>query len=116
MKTQKPKVLEKVIENQIFHYLKKRGIFCWKNDSVGIFDPVKKIYRSNRNPNRIKGVSDILGILPNGRFLAIEVKAEKGRASPEQVEFLSQIERNGGIGILARSLSDIESEAALFGK
>ncbi len=101
---------EKLIENQILHYLFRRGIFAWKNQSVGVFDPVKRIYRKSNNPFHIKGVSDILGILNDGRLLAIEVKTEKGRASPEQQLFIQKIKDRGGIAFVARSVYDVEKE------
>jgi len=101
---------EKLIENQILHYLFKRGIFAWKNQSVGIFDPVKRIYRKNTNPFHIKGVSDILGILSDGRLLAIEVKTPTGRASPEQQMFIQKIKDRGGLAFVARSVYDVEKE------
>lgn len=101
---------EKAIENQILHYLYKKNIFAWKNQSTGVFDPIKRIYRKSNNPFHIKGVSDILGILPDGRFLAIEVKSATGRASEEQKHFLWQINAKGGKAFLARSIEDVESE------
>lgn len=98
---------EKTIENQILHYLFKQGIFAWKNQSVGIFDPIKKIYRKSNNPFHIKGVSDILGIMPTGRLLAIEVKAKYGKPSPEQVLFIDKINKSGGLAFIAKSLEDV---------
>jgi hypothetical protein len=101
---------EKAIENQILHLLFRRGIFAWKNQSVGIYDPIKKIYRKSNNPFHIKGVSDVLGILPDGRLLAIEVKTETGRVSPEQKEFIARINECGGMAFVARCLADVERE------
>jgi len=101
---------EKAIENQILHFLWKKKVFAWKNQSTGIFDPVKKIYRKSNNPFHIKGVSDILGILPDGRFLAIEVKSATGRASPEQKIFLEKINFYGGIGLVAKSIKEVEDK------
>jgi hypothetical protein len=59
---------EKVIENQILHYLFRVDIFAWKNQTVGIYDQTKKIYRRPNNPFHVKGVSDILGILPPSTY------------------------------------------------
>ena len=105
-------VKEKVIENEIMNFLRANGIFCWKNDSVGIFDPVKKVYRSNQNQNRIKGVSDILGII-DGKFVAIEVKSETGKLRPEQKVFIQEIVSNGGVAFVARSLKEAAQTLAL---
>jgi hypothetical protein len=56
----------------------------------------------------LKGSSDILGLLPGGRFLAVECKAEHGRLSPEQQEFLSDIKAMGGMAIVAKSWTDVD--------
>jgi hypothetical protein len=57
----------------------------------------------------LKGSSDILGILPGGRFLAVECKAEHGRLSPDQRQFLADVKALGGMAIVARSCRDIET-------
>jgi hypothetical protein len=101
---------EKLIENQILFLLFKKGIFSWKTQSVGIFDPIKKIYRRSNNKFHIKGVSDILGILPTGKFLAIEVKSKTGRASPEQIKFINTINDHGGLAFIARSVEDVKEQ------
>lgn len=54
-----------------------------------------------------KGSSDILGILKGGRLLAIEVKNSKGKLSPEQEEFLHEINQRDGWAFVARSLDDV---------
>ena len=97
---------EKEIENQILSFLAVIGIMAWKNQSVGVYDPTKKIYRKPNNRHHIKGVSDILGLCA-GRFLAIEVKSDKGRVSPEQRVFLARVNNEGGIGFVARSLEQV---------
>lgn len=97
---------EKTIENHILIYLKSRGIFAWKNQSVGVFDPVKKIYRKSKNPFHLNGTSDIIGIY-KGKMLAIEVKSNRGVVSEEQKEFINNINKLGGIAFIARSLDDV---------
>lgn len=94
---------ESLIENAILRYLNMQGIYCWKNKTQGTYDPVKKIYRANTVK---KGVADILGILPNGRFLAIEVKTKKGQLTVHQKDFLRQVSKNGGLAFVARSVDD----------
>jgi hypothetical protein len=56
----------------------------------------------------LKGSSDILGVLPGGRFLAVEYKAEHGWLSPEQWEFLNDIAVLGGLAVVAKSYRDID--------
>ena len=56
------------------------------------------------------GCPDILGQLRDGRFLGVEVKAIKGRASPEQTLFLDRIRCAGGVAFIARDLRDVLRE------
>ena len=96
---------EAQIQKQILEYLCAIKIFCWKNHSTGIYDPNRKIFRKIA---AMKGVSDILGVLPNGRFLAIEVKKPGSYPSKEQKKFLKSINENGGLGFVARSFKDVQ--------
>lgn len=52
------------------------------------------------------GSADILGIAPDGRFLAVEAKTATGRVSKEQQTFIDAVRRNGGIAGIARSVED----------
>ncbi len=40
------------------------------------------------------------------QFLSVEVKTDKGRVRPEQVNWLEHINQAGGLAVVARSLSD----------
>lgn len=53
------------------------------------------------------GGSDLIGITHDGRFLAIECKSEKGKPTPEQLNFLHRVNEMGGIGILAYRQNDV---------
>jgi hypothetical protein len=53
-----------------------------------------------------KGGSDIIGIAPDGRFLAVEVKTTLGRIRPEQTIFLDVVRKAGGIAGVARSVEE----------
>lgn len=98
---------ENIIKNQICYYLKSRGIFFWSQNNVGIYDPVRKRFRKSHNPFRIKGVSDILGVLPCGRLLCIEVKTKRGYPTPEQKLFIENVNLNGGLAFIARNIDDV---------
>lgn len=56
------------------------------------------------------GCPDVLGQLKDGRLLGAEVKAAKGRTSPEQVAFLERINQAGGVAFVARDLRDVVRE------
>lgn len=55
-----------------------------------------------------RGIADIIGLLPNGRLLAIEVKTSKGKITGNQEMFLDAINQNKGIAIIARSTDDLK--------
>jgi hypothetical protein len=54
-----------------------------------------------------RGCSDLLGQLKDGRLLAVEVKAPKGRIRPEQTAFLERVRGNGGMAFVARNCMDV---------
>jgi hypothetical protein len=98
---------EKELENKILGYLVNRGIFCFKVETQGTFDSRFGAYRKG-SVYHIRGVSDICGILNDGRFLAIEVKTPTGRVSPEQTFFINKINKKGGLAFIARNIEDVE--------
>jgi len=53
------------------------------------------------------GCPDILGQLTDGRLLACEVKASKGRLRPEQAVMLDRIAGAGGVAFVARNCRDV---------
>ncbi len=96
---------EKDIENSILQALKLvKGCKAWKNQSVGIYDPTRKSFRS-RSKYQIKGVSDILGIY-KGKMICFEVKTQKGRLSPEQKQFLEEMKLLGAATACVRSVTE----------
>jgi predicted RecB family endonuclease len=52
------------------------------------------------------GSADIIGITPDGRFLAVEVKAGKDTIKPEQQRFIDAVQAFGGCAGFARSVQD----------
>lgn len=52
------------------------------------------------------GSSDLIGWSPSGQFEAVETKSEYGRLTPEQRNFIAQVARTGGIGLVARSVEE----------
>jgi hypothetical protein len=99
-------------------WLMLHRIKAWRMNNTGVFDPVKKIHRSFHG---LKGVSDILGILPQrvrlaggaeelfGNFLAIEVKRPGEKPRPDQEAFLEDIRAGGGIALCVHSLNELEA-------
>ena len=54
----------------------------------------------------VKGASDIIGIGPGGKFVAIEVKAT-GSATESQSKFIDVIQELGGIAGVATCVEDV---------
>lgn len=68
--------------------------------NVGLF------YTANGTPihQGTKGTSDLIGFrISDGKFVAIEVKTDKGRPTQEQKQFLTAMNNYGVIAGLARS-------------
>lgn len=53
-----------------------------------------------------EGSADLIGLTNTGRFLAVECKSPKGRATDLQESFIDMVKRFGGIGIIAKSVED----------
>jgi hypothetical protein len=85
---------ENCVKAEVLKYLKLRRIKAWSNLSGAV-----RIRPGKFMSFGLKGSSDILGLLPGGRFLVIECKAKGGQLSPEQREFLSDIKVLGGMAV-----------------
>lgn len=97
---------ESSAQRAILDWLQLRGIFAWRQNTGGV--PLHGQPGKFR-PAPMRGVSDILAILPpHGRLLAIEVKGPKGRVAPDQRRFLDAVSRSGGIAVVARGVADVE--------
>ena len=82
---------------------------CWRQNS-GTFqernrDGSVRYIRANTQ----RGMSDIMGVLKDGRTLAIEVKSATGRMRPGQEEFLATIRQAGGVAGVCRSVEDAQA-------
>ena len=101
-------VRESVVLHDCLRYLKKRGIFAYRQNTGTLWtngQPVSFGY---------PGSADITGILPDGRRLEVECKSATGRQSEKQKKFEEKIRTNGGIYILARSVEDLEHGLRLY--
>jgi hypothetical protein len=104
--------VEHDIEFSILQWLQAEGVFAWKNVSAGFYDAIKGCFRKHTNPYIINGTSDILGILPGGILLAIEVKTKRRRkkVTLEQQMFIDDVNRRGGVAFVATSIADCIDE------
>ena len=81
---------EAAIQNKIINYLKSIGAYTIKTIST------------NRS-----GTPDILCCL-DGKFIALEVKTEKGITSALQEHHIKEIIKNGGVAAVVRSVKDVK--------
>jgi hypothetical protein len=95
---------EGLIKASCLRYLEKRRIKAWNNPSGCVrVAPDRWVHFGK------KGSADLLGCLPDGRFLAVEVKARNGRLSPEQREFLAEIRGLGGLAVMVKSWQELDA-------
>lgn len=122
---------ESQIQSQIIDYLRAKGIRA-DRQNVGASQ-----YTDKNNVTRFvkfgdKGMSDILGCIPpEGKFLACEVKSEKqynyvmknydrikrGQIKTKrdmhlsnQIQYIEDIKRIGGVGLFACCIENVEDE------
>jgi hypothetical protein len=92
---------ETELQKEILDYLKLRGITAWRNNS-GLIIRGRVIRLSP------EGSPDIIGVMPDGRFLGIEVKMPRKDLSDKQAEFLAKLRDNKAFAFVAHSISEVE--------
>ena len=104
-------------------WLQLKGIWCWRQNQGAI--PLEG--GGFRRFVGLKGVADILGILPQtvrivgddgpvtfGNLLAVETKRPGEKPRPEQEEFLRQVNARGGVGVCVHSVGELEAVLASY--
>jgi Holliday junction resolvase-like predicted endonuclease len=56
----------------------------------------------------MKGVADIICVLPEGRVAFVEVKTKTGKQSADQVLFQKRVEALGAVYLVARCPQDVD--------
>ena len=94
---------ERAIQSAILQYLQLRGHLVWRNVNRGF-----KLSTGKWIPSAVVGVPDIIGLQKGtGKFIGIEVKANRNKLTEAQSEFLEHINSMGGIGLVAYSVDDV---------
>lgn len=108
----------------VLDYLRLRGLLAWRANNTGVYDPARKAFRSFHG---LKGVADVLGVLPRtlcdaaagpvkvGILLAVECKSRSGRLRKEQAAFLDTVRAAGGVALVVRDLKELVAELARLG-
>lgn len=94
------KPLEKDIQRVILEWLKLRGITAWRQNAGTIYTKGRRI---ELGP---PGCSDIIGYMPDGRFLAIEVKSPGRTPTHDQRLFLTEVDAANGVACWTDALDD----------
>jgi VRR-NUC domain len=96
-----------VLTKHALKILDLKGFHVWRQNNGGVYDAKKNCYRANSST---PGISDIIGFnRKTGQFIACEIKAGKDKLSIEQDVFLKRVNDAGGIGMVVRSVQDLET-------
>lgn len=100
----KRKAPEAAVGRVIDDFLRSIGAYVRTIKSDGT-----KINGKWRRSAQGAGISDRVGILPGGRFIAVEIKApgRKRTLSEPQFNYLANIIRLGGVGVVADCVDDV---------
>lgn len=102
-----PGISSNALTKHSLRVLSLKGYHVWRQNNGGVYDPTIKKFRKNSST---PGISDIIGFhKKTGRFIACEIKAGKDTLSDEQIEFLKNVNESGGIGIVVRTIGDLEN-------
>lgn len=106
---------ETQLMRRIMLALSQAGCTVWRNET-GRFWTGRVLHRQGKQVTLdqaamipvglCKGSSDVIGIAPDGRLLAVEVKTKRGRATAEQVAFIKAVQSAGGVSCIARSVDE----------
>ena len=83
--------------------LRAKGIFAWRNNT-GATKIGTRFIRFGT-----VGASDILGVLPDGRFLAVECKRPGNVVTAAQHAFQDSIQEANGVALVCFSVGELES-------
>jgi hypothetical protein len=114
---------ESDVLSSCLRWLTYKGVWCWRQNQGAIPLPGGGF----RKFVGMKGVSDILGILPQkvevvgepgpitfGNLLAVETKRRGEKLRPDQAEFLATVNKLGGVGVCVHSVDELEAALAPF--
>lgn len=97
----------------IIRYLRMIGFWAWENQTVGIWDPGKKIYRKKNS--LVKGAPDILAVDWDDRSIMVEIKTGRDRLSADQTIFMCEVLIRNGIYIIAANTQDVIDGLIYYG-
>lgn len=95
--------------------LSEAGCLIWRNETAGVW--VGRVIHQESASLTLAGArmiqaglcvggADLIGVSPDGRFLAVEVKSQSGRPSKDQLNFIAAVQQAGGIAGVCRSVEE----------
>lgn len=101
---------ETELQASIIDYLLLRGHYVWRNNTGVVSSQYtrkdgtikKRLWKAGK-----RGSSDVIGVAKDGKFIAIECKIGKNKATDEQILFINNIRDHQGIAIVAYTLDDV---------
>lgn len=58
----------------------------------------------------VEGISDIVGVMPSGRFIAVETKMKGNKPTELQAAFIQRVKASGGLALVIYSLDQLMQE------
>jgi hypothetical protein len=98
--------LESAIVSSCLEFLAWKGIEAWRQNQGAI--PIAG--GGYRRFTGKRGLSDIIGILDDGRWLAVEAKLPGNKPTADQDGFLDMIFRKGGVATWVTSVTELEAD------
>lgn len=95
--------------------LRRLDVLAWRVPNGPVLHSINGGQRVFKK-SPIKGFPDIAGVMPTGKFFAIELKTDKGRLSPEQLEWITKLNMTGAMAIVLRSKEQIDEFAHAISK
>lgn len=113
----KLKPSESDVQKAIYQWLELNRYFCWRNNTgARKFDYRRKDGKVTHNFFQWgkPGSGDIIGLMKDGRFFSIEVKAPGKKPTELQLAFMESVRKSNGVAFVAQSLDDVMREFKLY--
>ena len=89
---------ESEIQTRIMIALSELGCTVWRNNTGAYKDGARYI-----RYGLAKGSSDLIGMTPCGRFLAVEVKQPGKKPTNDQINFINHVNSKNGVAFIGYS-------------
>lgn len=90
------------VMNDCLLALSGAGCLAWRNNTGQLPDATGRPIKFGL----CVGSSDIIGVAPDGRFLAVECKTAIGQPTDAQLRFINAVQAKGGRAGIARCADD----------